>query len=239
MPMHAIQWKNAGGNVKRKPFSTLLFYVSAAPFAVSLALFALGAHSEIPVDRIWDVLQRPTCCKMILCGLSAAGMLLAGTIQAVSAARRPGKSQRGRVVVCAALSAVAALASMIFASLAASELAAAKTIFECFGPSAHPGVVRILSFYHHPASLVYEESWEAWIEFRAGSTDDFTDALHVAALGDEKEAVRLALDAFPSFHVAQTGTVHCVRDGSGFEGWIVPGDSPDRCVIIAWRSAAP
>ena len=74
---------------------------------------------------------------------------------------------------------------------------------------------------------------------RAGSTASFTDALHKAAPGDGKEAVRAAREAFPGFHVALAGTVHCVRDGSGFEGWIVAGDAPNRCVIIAWRSDAP
>ena len=226
-------------DMKRKSFAILLFYVSAAPFAVSLVLFALNASSEMPADRMWDVLQRPTCFNIILCGLSGAGMLLSGTIWAASAARHPKNSQRCLAVIGAALFAAATLAGLFFAYCAAAKLACAENLFECLGTNAYPGVVRILSFYHHPASLVYEESWEAWIEFRAGSTDDFTDALHVAALGDEKEAVRLALDAFPSFHVAQTGTVHCVRAGSGFEGWIVPDDSPDRCVIIAWRSAAP
>ena len=54
----------------------------------------------------------------------------------------------------------------------------------------------------------------------------FTDALHKAALGDGREAVRVAWEAFPGFHVAPAGIVHGIRDGSGFEGWIVAGDAP-------------
>ena len=225
--------------MKLPPFSSLLFYLSAVPFTVSLALFALQAHSAIPADRMWDMLQRPTCVNMILSGLSTAGMLVAGTIQAVSAARRPNNARRRLAVVGAALLAAAALFGLLFASHGANVLIRAGNLWNCFGPSAYPGAVKLLSFRYHPATLADGESWEAWIEFRAGSTDAFTDTLDSAVPGDETEALRLARETFPTFQPAPNGTVRCVRDESGFEGWIVPGDSPSRCVVIAWRPAPP
>ena len=225
--------------MKLPTFSTVLFYVSAVPFTVAFALCALQAHSEIPADRMWDMLQRPTCVNMILSGLSAAGMLVAGTIQAVSAARRPNNPRRCLAVVGAVLLAAAALFGLLFANHGFDVLTRAGNLWNCLGTSAYPGVVKILSFRYHPATLVDEESWEAWIEFRAGSADAFTDILRQAAPGDETEALRLARETFPTFQPAPNGTVRCVRDESGFEGWIVSGDSPCRCVIIAWRSKPP
>ena len=225
--------------MKLPTFSTVLFYLSAVPFTVSLALFALQAHSAIPADRMWDMLQRPTCVTIILSGLSAAGMLVAGTIQAVSAARRPNNARRRLAVFGAALLAAAALFGLLFACHGANVLIRAGNLWKCLGPSAYPGAVNILSFWYHPATLVDSESWEAWIEFRADSADDFTDILRQAAPGDETEALRLARETFPTFQPAPNGTVRCVRDESGFEGWIVPDDSPSRCVIIAWRSKPP
>jgi F0F1-type ATP synthase membrane subunit c/vacuolar-type H+-ATPase subunit K len=225
--------------VKLPTFSTALFYVSAVPFTVALALVALSAHSEIPADRMWDMLERPTCVNMILSGLSATGMLVAGTIQAVSAERRPNNPRRRLAVIGAALLAVAALFGLFFASCGANALTCAGNLWNCLGSSAYPGVVKILSFQYHPATLVDGESWEAWIEFRAGSTDAFTDTLHPAAQGDETEALRVARETFQHFRPAPDGAVHCIRAESGFEGWIVPGESSSRCVVIAWRSTTP
>ncbi len=222
--------------MKLPAFSSVLFYASAVPFTVAFALFALQAHSEIPADRMWDMLQKPTCVNMILSGLSGAGMLLAGTIQAVSAARRPNNPRRRLTVVGAALLAAAALFGLFFASRGATVLTHAGNLGDCFDPSVSPGVVKILSFWYHPAMWKDGESWEAWIEFRDCSSDAFTATLHLAALGDETEAVRVSRETFPTFQPAPNGTVRCVRDESGFEGWIVPGDPSSRCVVIAWRS---
>ena len=221
------------------PFSSVLFYASAVPFTVSLALFALQAHSEIPADRMWDVLQKPTCINMILSGLSGAGMFLAGTIRAVSAARRPNNPRRRLAVVGAALLAAAASFGLFFASRGSNVLTRARNLSNCFNPGVYPGVVKILSFRYHPATLGDGESWEAWIDFRAGSADAFTATLHPAAQGDENEALHIARESFPAFQPASNGTVRCVRAESGFEGWIVPGDSSSRCVVIAWRSTSP
>ena len=225
--------------MKLPPFSTVLFYLSAVPFTVSLALFALQAHSEIPADRMWDMLQRPTCVNMILSGLSTAGMLVAGTIQAVSAARRPNNARRRLAVFGAALLAAAAFFGLLFACHGANVLIRAGNLWKCLGPSAYPGAVNILSFWYHPATLVDGESWEAWIEFRAGSTEAFSGTLDPAARGDESEALRLVQEAFPAFQPAPDGIVRCVRAESESEGWIVPDDSPSRCAIIAWRSKPP
>ena len=243
--MSEMETGNVGtGNIvqaimKLPKFSTVLFYVSAVPFMVALVLFALHAHSEIPADRMWDMLQRPTCVNMILSGLSATGMLVAGTIQTVSAARRPKNPRRRLAVICAVLLAVAALFGLFFASRGASALTRAGNLWNCFDPSAYPGVVKILSFHYHPATLMDGESWEAWIDFRAGSTDAFTDTLHPPARGDEAEAFRVARESFPTFRPVSDGTVHCIRAESGFKGWIVPGDQPSRCAVIAWRSTPP
>ena len=221
--------------MKRPAFSSVLVVCSTCVFFVALVLIALDAHSEIPADRMWEMLQKPACFHWILMALAVAGMLLAGAIRAASAARCPENPRRRLAATGAVVLGVAALSSAAFASWPVEQLIAARSICETLNGKAYFSIIHILDFRHHPKTLVDGDSWEAWIEFSVATTQDFTDTLSPAALGDETDAVRTARNTFPAFRPASPDTVRCVRLESGFEGWVVPGELPDHCVILAWR----
>ena len=221
--------------MKRPAFSSVLVVCSTCVFFVALVLIALDAHSEIPADRMWEMLQKPACFHWILLELAAAGMLLVGAIRAASAARCPDNPRRRLAIAGAVVLGVAALSSAAFASWPVDTLIASRGISEALNGNAHFSIIHILDFRHHPKTLVDGDSWETWIEFSETTTETFTDTLQPAALGDETWAVRAARDTCPAFRPASPDAVRCVRAESGFEGWVVPGEIPNQCVILAWR----
>ena len=221
--------------MKRPAFSSVLVVCSACVFFVALILIALNAHSKIPADRMWEMLQKPACFHWILMALAVAGLLLAGAIRVASSARCPDTPRRRLAVAGAVVLGVAALSSTVFASWPVNTLIASRVISEALNGNAYFSVIHILDFRHHPKTLMDGDSWEAWIEFSVATTKDFADTLQPAALGDETYAVRTAQKVFPAFRPASPDTVRCVRAESGFEGWVIPGESPNHCVILAWR----
>ena len=215
-------------------------FLAGIVFAVILCKEAfLHVHSEISPESMWEDLQKPGCrisfCQWCAIGCFAAAWALLG----VDSVRRNAGWRRRAAIAGVVVSAFFSLSAFVWASRFLEELRTAGLVYDSLDGEAYPGVVRLLDFRYHGSSPTDGPSFESRIEFNAGNTADFTKQSRPAALGDETEALRAAREAFPSFRPNPSGTVLSIRPDSAWEGWIVPGESPVQCVVLAWKRTTP
>jgi len=241
-PRRAVRGE-AGGTHPRPSFVRLArigFVLAGIVFTALLckAVF-LHAHSEILPERMWEDLQRPAC-RIFFYQWSALGCFAAAwALLGVDFLRRNAGRRRRAAAAGVAVSALFALASLGLACRSLGELNAASRVFETLDGDAYPGVVGLLDFRYHGSTPVDGPAFEARIEFNAGNAENFTKQSRPAASGDETEALRAAHEAFPAFRPNPSGTVLSIRPDSAWEGWIVPGESPVQCVVLAWKRTTP
>ena len=184
---------------------------------------------------MWEDLQRPGCWIFFYQWCAIGCFAAAWALLGVDSVRRNAGWRRRAAIAGIVASALFSLAAFVWANRFLEELCAAGQVCESLDGDAYPGVVRLLDFRYHGSMLVDGPSFEAWIEFNAGSAADFTKQSRPAASGDETEALRATHEAFPSFRPNPSGTVLSIRLDSAWEGWIVPGDPPTQCVVLAWK----
>ena len=216
--------------------SAILFVVAGLLWLSSLVLVGLFCPSEIAPEKMWEQLQRPFC--WIYCQkFTALGCFAAGwAILRIKHVRQNVGWRRQTAIVFVVVSALVSLGSFSWAANRfLLELNAAHRISDSLDSDAYPGIIRVLDFRYHCLGFVDRPSYEAWIEFHAGNTEAFTDELQPAAIGDHAVALRKAHEVFPAFHSNPAGTVLSIRLDATYEGWVIPGESPIQCVVLAWR----
>ena len=217
----------------KRPVTSTVLFATALVLVVSMVLEAAwNAHSEIPPDRLWECLWKPYWRYRILGSLAAATFLLAFSVRVFASARRPDHPRRRLGFAGAAACAVLAIAGFALAGRLAGVFDAVGRIHENLAPNAYPGVIKVLDFRYSPSTFATDATWKAWIEFSAGSTQDFAGTLPPADM--TTEAYAAARKSFPAFRPDTNGCVRCLRSENGFTGLLVPGESPVRCAIIAW-----
>ncbi len=217
----------------KRPAAAHVLFVAALVLVVLMVLeVAAHAHSEIPTDRMWECLWKPHYRYRILCSLAAATGLLAFSVHVFSSARRPDHPHRRLAFAGAAACAALALSGFVLAGRLAMVFDAVGRIHENLAPNAYPGAIKVLDFRYSPPRFQTGASWKAWIEFTAGSIQDFAGTLPPADTADEAHAA--ARETFSAFRPDANGRVRRLRPGNGFTGFLVPGESPVQCAIIAW-----
>ena len=213
-------------------FATVLFAVAGVLLLGFLVQVFASTHSEIPPEKTWELLTAPAL-RSSLFQAAALGFFLAGWAVLGTGAIRQNAGRRRRaaiavVVVCL----LGSLAAFVWAAGRANDLMLPGRVFEALDDRAYPGLIQLLDF------RVRGSSFAARIEFKAGNTEAFTRQSRPAAPGDATEALRAARDVFPRFRPDPSGRILAIRPDSKWKGWIVPGESPIRCVVLATRRSA-
>ena len=213
-----------------------LFTVATLLWIASHGCMVAFLGSEFPPEKFWALYGKPACQYHILVFMSIGLFLVGCLIYAMEAFRRNSGWRRRGAMAGIVISMLGSLVAFVFAIRSAEKLSASGKVWQCLGKNAYPGVVKVLDYRYHCGTILQDRPYfKAWIEFEAGTTEDFTCESVSVALGDEKEALRMAKEAFWAFKPNSDGRVLAIRRDSKWEGWIVPGESPDQCVVIAWR----
>ena len=217
--------------------ATVLFAVAGVLLLGFLVQVGVSVHSEIPPEKTWELLTAPAL-RSSLFQAAALGFFLAGWAVLGTGAIRRNAGRRRRAAIAAVIGCFfGSLAAFVWAAGRANDLMLPGRVFETFDSDAYPGVIQLLGFRGH-ATLVGKPSFEAWIEFKAGDVASFTDRTPPAAPGDKTEPLRAACAAFPRFRPDPSGRILAIRPDSKWKGWIIPGESPIRCVVLATRRSA-
>ena len=225
-----------------KKLDRLLSLLAFALFAVA-GVLSLGflvqafvfAHSEIPPEKTWELLTAPAL-RCSLLQSAALGFFLAGwAALGAGAVLRSAGWRRRMSIAGVVVSAIGALAAFAWAADRANDLMLPGRVCEALDGGAYPGLIRLLDFRNRGLRFAGGSSFAARIELKAGNTDEFTRQSRPAAPGDAADAIRAARDAFPSFRPDPSGRVLSIRPDSAWKGWIVPDESPIRCIILASR----
>ena len=218
-------------------FATMLFAVAGVLLLGFLVQVFASVHSEIPPEKTWELLTAPAL-RSSLFQAAALGFFLAGWAVLGTGAIRRNAGRRRRAAIAAVIGCLfGSLAAFVWAAGRANDLMLSGRVFETFDSDAYPGVIQLLGFRGH-ARRVDTPSLEAWIEFQAGNVASFTDRTPPAAPGGAAEALRAACAAFPRFRPDPSGRILAIRPDTKWKGWIVPGESPIRCVVLATRRSA-
>ena len=213
-------------------FATVLFAVAGVLLLGFLVQVFASVHSEIPPEKTWELLTAPALRGSLL-ESTALGFFLAGWAVLGTGAIRRNAGRRRRAAIAAVVGCLfGSLAAFVWAVGRANDLMLPGRVFEALDDRAYPGLIQLLDF------RVRGSGFAARIEFKAGNTEEFTRQSRPAAPGDAAEALRAARDAFPSFRPDPSGRVLCIRPDTKWEGWIVPGESSIRCVVLATRKSA-
>ena len=218
-------------------FATVLFAVTGVLLLGFFVQVFTSVHSEIPPEKTWELLTAPAL-RSSLFQAAALGFFLAGwAVLGTGAIRRNAGRRRRAAIAAVIVCLLGSLAAFVWAAGRANDLMLSGRVFETFDSDAYPGVIQLLGFRGH-ATLVGKPSFEAWIEFKAGNVASFTDRTPPAAPGGAAEALRAACAAFPRFRPDPSGRILAIRPDTKWKGWIVPGESPIRCVVLATRRSA-
>ena len=218
-------------------FATVLFAVAGVLLLGFLVQVFASVHSEIPPEKTWELLTAPAL-RSSLFQAAALGFFLAGwAVLGTGAIHRNACHRRRSAIAAVVVCLLGSLAALVWAAGRANDLMLPGRVFETFDFDAYPGVIQLLGFRGH-ATLVGKPSFEAWIEFKAGNVASFTDRTPPTAPGDKTEPLRAACAAFQRFRPDPSGRILAIRPDSKWKGWIVPGESPIRCVVLATRRSA-
>ena len=220
-------------------FATVLFAVAGVLLLGFLVQVFASVHSEIPPEKTWELLTAPALWSSLF-QAAALGFFLAGwAVLGTGAIRRRNAGRRRRAAIAAVIGCLfGSLAAFVWAAGRANDLMFPGRVWEAFDSDAYPGVIQLLGFRGHGSTLVGKPSFEAWIEFKAGNVASFTDRTPPAAPVDKTGTLRAACAAFPRFRPDPSGRILAIRPDTKWKGWIVPGESPIRCVVLATRRIA-